>query len=696
MSKYTGPNDPRFQTGSGFFEVIGLGAAVGAASGYFAGWETVGLWKGAGFLSPNTIMAAIHQAGIFPQAYIPILAAGAAIGVFTGGALGFFAGNISAEIHIRGSQLTRKPQFMQKAILEASPPVKGKNQGIRIHPKIQTTEALEASHLLIVGGAGAGKTTILWPVINQIIERGDKAIIFSFKGDFEQKIGTGERIGKQFALLAPWDNRSALWTLGRDIRTRLDAEAFANTLIPDPEKSDNPMWINGSRSLLVGIISEVQRERGEAWGFAELAKKCAEALADFKVLKEIIIRENPVAAALISGGADSKTTTSFLANISAYLTHVVNLGVAADDLKERARQKQWSVNKWIAGKVPPITILGFRPSAKLISEAWCASLIEQIVLKLEDLPDIDTPDERRIWLILDEVPRMGKIPSITEALEVLRSKGVRICLGCQGINQIEEKYSKTTARSWAMQTATKILGRIAEPEDQKWAASLIGERDLERFTSQYNVSGGSQGGSSQGGSYQRVKEHTVLPSQFGQIVKVTKRGPRAIMTVAGSEHIGLLDWPFQPNPNQRGSREKHQARWVLPRYARPIWGAVPPKVDIPPVIDVPAKKEKDPQQLNIPPQQPQIDQPPQSQQGQQSGDGGGVGVGEIMGDHVAGQALDALLPGAGMAFEMMKMITEMSGSGGGNAPAALLAPRIQQQEPDDMTEIERSEEAELE
>ena len=497
----SGQNDPRFQSGSGFFEVIGLGAAVGTLAGYVAGWEAVGLWKTHGFLMPKTLFAAIHSIGILPPEYILPLVSGGVLGLVSGGVLGYRAGYIPSEIHIRGSQLTRKPKLMQQAILEASPPVKGENEGIRIHPKIQTTEALEASHLLILGGSGAGKTTILWPMINQIIERGDKAIIFSFKGDFEQKIK-----GK-FALLAPWDDRSALWSLGKDIRTRLDAEAFANTLIPEPASSDNPMWTNGSRSLLVGIISEVQREYGEAWGFAELAKKCAESLADFKVLKEIITRENPLAASLISGGADSKTTTSFLANISACLTHVVNLGVAADDLKERARQKQWSVNGWIAGKVPPIAILGFRPSSKSISKAWCSSLIEQIVLKLEDLPDIESPEERRAWLILDEVPRMGKVPSITEALDVLRSKGVRIALGCQGINQIEEEYSKAIARDWAMQTATKIVGRVVEPEDQKWAAAILGERELERFAAQYNV---AQGGSSQGGSYQRVREHTVL------------------------------------------------------------------------------------------------------------------------------------------------------------------------------------------
>ena len=647
---------------------------------------------------PKTLFTAIHALGILPPEYLIPLAAGSVLGLAAGSVAGYRAGYVPSEIHIRGSQLTRKPKLMQQAILEASPPVKGKNQGIRIHPKIQTTEALEASHMLIVGGSGAGKTTILWPMINQIVERGDKAIIFSFKGDFEQKIGTGERIGKQFALLAPWDNRSALWALGKDILTRLDAEALANTLIPAPEKSDNPMWTNGARSLVTGIISDVQREHGEDWGFAELAKRCAEALADFKVLKEIITRENPVAASLISGGADSKTTTSFLANISAYLTHVVNLGVAADDLKDVARSKQWSVNGWISGKVPAIAILGFRPSAKSISKAWCSSLIEQIVLKLEDLPDINSPDERRIWLILDEVPRLGKVPSITEALDVLRSKGVRIALGCQGINQIEEEYSKAIARDWAMQTATKIVGRVVEPEDQKWAAAILGERELERYSSSVNVQSGGQGGSSSNGSsYQRVKEHTVLPSQLGQIVKVTRNGPRAILTVAGSEFVGLLDWPFQSNPNRRGSREKHQAQWVLPRYARPAWGAVPPKVDIP---NPSAIGEAPKRRLDLPqPQQPPVPmmQPTDQQQPQPQAATDAPAVGEAVADHIAGHALDVLMPGAGMGFELVKILSELMAPTPGASVAPLPQPAPQQpanEEPEEQQEHEVEDEAE--
>ena len=125
---------------------------------------------------------------------------------------------------------------------------------------------------------------------------------------------------------------------------------------------------------------------------------------------------------------------------------------------------------------------------------------------------------------------------------------------------------------------------------------------------------------------------------------------------------------------------------MLPRYARPTWGAVPPKVDIPLPID--SLKEKNPvkqqpkQQNTL---QLQNDQPPQSQQ---PGD-----AGEIMGDHVIGHALDAFMPGAGMVFEMVKI---MGGDVGGNAPVPLIQREQQQEEPDLLAETETGEEDEEE
>ncbi|WP_163055369.1 type IV secretion system DNA-binding domain-containing protein [Acidithiobacillus ferrooxidans] len=671
IDQYTGPNDPRFQSGSGFFQGIGIASAAGAIAGYGLGWEGIGLYKTGAFLSPDSLFSVIHQLGPLPHVYAPVLLGSTVACAVAGAVVGWKAGAIPAEIHVRGSRLTTKSGVMQKAIAEASAPVRGKNQGIRIHPRIQTTEHLEASHMLILGGSGAGKTTILWPMIQQLVTRGDKMLVFSFKGDFEQKLDV-----PRYALLAPWDTRSATWALGRDVRTRLDAESLAETLIPEPAGGQSdPMWVNGSRALLVGIIADVQRSRGDKWGFADLAKRVAEALSDFPTLQEIIRTESPMAGALLSGGADSKTTASFLSTIASYMSHVINLGVSEDNLlNTQTKRKEWSVNGWLAGDVPAVSILGFRPSAKGISRAWGASIIEQIVQKCGDLPDAD-PDQRRIWLILDEVPRLGKVPSITEGLEVLRSKGVRIVLGAQGIGQIEEIYSKTTARSWAMQTATKIIGRIVEPEDQKWAAGLIGERVLERYSASQNTQLGGSGGGSSGGSYQRVQEHTVIPSQLGQIVRVSKSGPRAILQVAGSDQVGLLDWPFASAKTLRPGRDEMQAAWVLPGYNRPIWGTVPPKVAdaekakatttktdqaIAAAAIARAKHDEAAARMHDVAAAFIADRVPAKPKTDETGSETGTdSIGDeaesAVADHVAGQALDVMITGgAGTLFEMLK------------------------------------------
>ncbi|MBU2804411.1 type IV secretion system DNA-binding domain-containing protein [Acidithiobacillus ferridurans] len=233
----------------------------------------------------------------------------------------------------------------------------------------------------------------------------------------------------------------------------------------------------------------------------------------------------------------------------------------------------WSVRKWLSGKAKSAAIIGYLPSAKALSRAYTSSVIEQVTRQILDLPD-GSPDARRIWLFLDEVPQAGKIPSVTELLEAARSKGVRIVLGMQSVAQVEELYSKNTLRIWAGQCSIKVIAALTEPADQKWAADLVGEREVDRFVGSQNIATGGQG-SSQGGSFQRVKEHVLMPAEFGQVLQVIEeKGPRALLLAPGAGAI--LDWPFPPVRAQRPDRVP--AAWTLPGAERPVWGAVPPQV----------------------------------------------------------------------------------------------------------------------
>ena len=230
--------------------------------------------------------------------------------------------------------------------------------------------------MLLLGGSGSGKTSILWPVINQAVTRGDKALIFSFKGDFQQKSAF------DFSLLAPWDSRSVRWQLGKDIVTRLHAESLAKTLCPDPEKGEK-IWAQGAQGLLTAVISGVQRKHSHgAWGFHELAKACSLALSDYDYLVKTVMEESPLAKAFLMG-KDSKTTASYLAQMASGLSDVVNLGVADSSSKG----KPWSVRDWLAGRTPGAAILGYLPAVEGLSQAYCSSIIEQIVKQILSFDD---------------------------------------------------------------------------------------------------------------------------------------------------------------------------------------------------------------------------------------------------------------------------------------------------------------------
>ena len=571
-------NDPN--NFNGRLELTIGGAVVGFLGGWIGGLQLM-LWsQGRAPASLSQIWAGAARFGLIIhgwgwRGYGPLAAAVGAASVVAGAL--WWLMTVPAERHVRGFVLHRTP----KRIVRILAPAKHEPAGITLHPRIRIDQYTECRHLLIVGGAGSGKTTILWPLIQQAQARGDQMLIFDSKGDFTQKLPA------PFALLSPTDARGGRWRVGHDIRTRLDAQALAETLIKDNEK--DPMWSQGSRALLVGLVSDLQARHGTRWGMAHLAHAAAAALGDFATLKAIIGREDPLSLSLLGGDeaeGPNRTTMGFLVQLAAALTQVINLGVASYDLRDNA---EWSVRSWLAGRQPPVVVLGFRDSARSLSQAFASSLIEQTVRQVSDMPDA-APDQRRIWLIIDEAPRVGKVPSITDALATARSKGLRVVLGIQSLAQVREVYTRDTATTWAGQTATKIICQTTAPDDQEWCAKLLGDREVDRFQHQVATQTGRDGGQ-HNQSWQRVREPVLMPAAFGRDLKVLKgQGPRALL-MAGGE-AALLQWPFPALQTHRPDRL--EARWIQPHYQRPAWGKTPPDVGKPsaPAAVAPLSKKK--------------------------------------------------------------------------------------------------------
>ena len=633
-------------------------AVVAVVAGWVASIEALLWWHDGRVFGFGVLLSILIKWGLVPvrefrgwQGGIPL-----GVAILFGSVVGWGAWRwltIQPERHVRGFVLHRDP----RAIAAALKPGKTEAPGVLIHPEVQISQALETRHIMIVGGSGGGKTTILWPLIHQAQARGDRVLLFDSKGDFT------ENLGGAFTLLSPTDARSARWVLGNDILTAIDAHALTETLIQSPPGGDKePMWTNGARALLLGVITDVQRRYGKKWGFRTLAQAVAASLADFETLKNIIAQEDPAMLSLL-GGEDAKgpsrTTMGFLVQVATSVRHVINLGVAGADLSQNPG---WAVRAWLSGKTPSVAVVGFRDSARSLSQTWASSLIEQIARQVSDMPDA-APQDRRIWLIVDEAPRAGRVPSITDALTTARSKGVRVILGIQSLAQIREVYTRETATVWAGQTASKIICQTTAPEDQKWCSDLLGEREVERYTHQFSQQTGSDGGQ-HSSSWQRVREPVLLPASFGQELRVYQTGPRALLMSGGA--AALLDWPF---PTLQKHRPAYvAARWTQPGYARPVWGKAPPDVAAPP--SAPDRPDNDKGKPRGPAPTPPTPAPIPS--GDLPDFPAAPAAQESPSDHLAteavGHVLDAVVPGASLAARILGLAAQAAGQ---TPPASL-------------------------
>lgn len=473
-----------------------------------------------------------------------------------------------AEIHVSGRRLSEDED---EAGDEMAEECKISGEGILIHPAIPISMDRETRHMFVLGSVGGGKTVMISSIIAQARCRGDRMMIHDSKGD-----STAQLPG-EITLFAPWDRRSHAWDIGSDVLDKGDARTVSARLIPD---SSDPMWSNGSRQILAALICYCQSEYGTRWGFGELAALVG---IEFEQLQQIVRKFMPEAIRTVE--ELNKTSQSFLVQLGAYMSPICDLAAAWDG-RPRFSFRRWLLDQNSSEAKQKTLILQGNERYRELTTSYIQPIIS-VCGSLINSPELPDSSTRRIWLILDEFPQLGRLNNFSQFLEIGRSKGCRVVLGVQDIAQLRAIYDSDTVDAWSSMVGTYLVARAQGVETPDWLSRLIGQRTIRRYSTSMSSTAdsiGQRGGGQRSESWETVDVPVIRPDEITSTLGPTLGGVR-VLVLTGGTTVYRLVFPFPPKIQVRASYEP--ADWVLGGSPNPTDG------DGIPVLSVPVRQHQE-------------------------------------------------------------------------------------------------------
>lgn len=442
-------------------------------------------------------------------------------------------------IHLRGSRRFEGADATVELVRSLSTRVK-RRPDHEIAPGVVYSSDMWTRHVLLVGGVGSGKSTVIKPLLDTIVKAGEQMLLFDPKSEFTMGF-------KQPILIAPWDKRTFAWDIATDMRNPLDMRRFAAAMI---RESQDPMWSNASRQLLVGLMIYLKGTRGNDWGWRELCDLVA--LPQTSLLP-IMRKWHPEAVRAVEKA--SVTTAGILINLSSFCSSIFDLAEAWGDAP---LDRRISFVEWTHGKArhPQVILQGHGAYADL-TKSYVEGIVG-VVSAIINSVEIEDDPNRKIWFVADEFGMMGKIP-VRPLFEVGRSRGVRCVVACQDLAQIEEIYGQQMVNALVAMCGTLVVGQMMQGETAEKLCKAFGTREVERANLS-SSSGGGAAGKSSTLSFNRDEVALYKPSELSARLGLTQdgMGVKLVLFTGGTAYE--LFWPHY---NVRRERPPHvPASWT--------------------------------------------------------------------------------------------------------------------------------------
>ncbi len=311
--------------------------------------------------------------------------------------------------------------------------------------------AFEPEHVVLCGAPGTGKTNIITTMLAGIRRDGKRAIVYDTAGAFVEKF---YRPGKDI-LLNPLDERTDHWSPWVDVPRDYHYDQIAQSTIPD--KVGDPFWARAARGTLVGVLRKLARQKHTLVSIL-LDRLLRSGLKDL-----VAFAEGTEAAAFISMEGDRTS-----AGIQAELASVMRSFSYLDDTTNGFSIRSWVENEdddsWLFITVKADQLPSLRP----LITVWIDIAIGAIMSMAPD------PD-RRLYCIIDELPTLQRLPSLSDFLARARKYGGCGILGFQSYPQLEATYGIQDAAAITGYCSTWIALRANDTPTAKHVSENLGQ-----------------------------------------------------------------------------------------------------------------------------------------------------------------------------------------------------------------------------
>ena len=466
-------------------------------------------------------------------------------GVLGGWCAHLIARGDKIEKHIKGKYLSNGSALLD--VIE-KPLIKRTGKGIKIGD-LQLSRQRECRHMLFIGTPGSGKTVALNSICLQIRERNERMMIHDTKGDFIKWADP-----KTTAIFAPWDDRTVIWDVSKDLNSPALIQEAASQWIPD-SGGDNSIFSQGARQFLLGlmfyVLKEVEAGKRKGWGFRDLSEMLQ--LDPAIALNYCFKGYAPARQALSidDKGKPTKTTLSMIQNCASLLSWVHQLAAI-----EKPTAKKFSFVGWMKNPDSEIRTVILRNDSTYTSTASAlfGTVLTLIQNSLSALPEVKPQDEG-VWFLIDEFPQIGKQSgrAIAALQEVGRSKGVRVITACQNVAQIYEIFDKNAGDALLEAQSCKVFSAMSDQ-----AAEMVSQWSGKKLVNRHGFSVSKELSESYSAT-----ETPVLSTDELKSLQQTEKGVEVIVQMVGQPCKLLVKYPQIKNTEPASIENRAFERGLL-------------------------------------------------------------------------------------------------------------------------------------